>query len=146
MLGTFIDGLSGSRIVDCIIALWTDLYAGVGRVVDVSLDWERLLAVLPTEPTIIICITCVACAGSHAGPGDILPIGVDLDWTKVRTESSSGVSPVPIITDVNTGLVDLAAETSIRAGVGTHVKDHIGVYILYFRAVSHTLTSSVVGE
>lgn len=133
-------------MVDCVIALRAYLDAGVGGVVDVRLDWKRMLAVLPTESAVIIRIACIACTGSNTGPGVILAKGVYLDGTSTDAESCSRVSPESIITHLYAGLVDLAAEASIGAGVGTYVQNHIGVDVLNFGTLCHALSSGVIGE
>lgn len=121
LLRTFVDSFARGRVVNCIIALRTDLHARVGSIVNVGLNGEVMLAIFPAEATVIIRVARVPCTGSDAGSGVILAVGVDLDWTKLRAESGRGVSPISIIADLDAGLVYLAAEPSIRAGVCAYV-------------------------
>lgn len=145
-LGAFVDGGIGGGVVDCPVSLRADLYAGVCGIVYERLDGKGVLAVLATEPAVVVRVAGVVLAGAHAFPCDVFPVGVDLDRTEGRAEGGRRIAPVIHIADCDAGLVDLAAEGAVGAGGCADPEDHVGIYILYFGAICHAFSSSIIGE
>jgi hypothetical protein len=105
-----------------------------------------MLAILPTESTEIISISCKTKARTNTSSGYIFPIGVYFDWTDTRTESCRWIAPVPIITYLYAGLIDLTTEVSPWTSLGTRMKKHICVYSLENWTVCRTYSSRIIGK